>query len=106
MRKLLLVIPALILFSCTVNETCREKTFGDDVWVQDGGTFATGDIQFQEPDLITLLYNGDKRPCYFNTGCDVINLEVGGYDVWSIYQIDNNHIKLTANDSVFITYHR
>ncbi len=92
--------------SCTVNETCKEKTFGDYIWNQDGGTFAMGNIQFQVADSITLLSAGSKRLCNFDEGCEGMTVTIGAYSHWYINKPDDNHIILTANDSITASFTR
>lgn len=58
MRKLLLVIPALIFFSCKSNQDCKDEIFGDSNW-SNTNTSSKGyydNLRFGNDDTLTYDY--------------------------------------------------
>lgn len=107
MRNLLIITATLMIFSCTQNETCIGDTVQNDIWIQDSGNFATGNLRFDEDDSVTFLSNGSRKHYQFDGNCSGIDFSPAIISIthWDFIERGSNNISLSSGPNI-VYYHR
>ena len=101
MKKLIYLIP-ILLFSCTVNETCKDNSVGDYTWIQDSGNIALVSIKFRDDDSVVFAGTNIKHYS-FDEGCGGITITSMVYSHWNI-NISGNTMQMQS-DSIHAYFH-
>jgi hypothetical protein len=108
MKKLIIAI-AFVLTSCTVNETCVNKTFRNDTWKQMGGNFPMGEyMKFRED---SVEFYGDGMFVYYWAYSYQFDEQCGGvtFNGGLHYNITNqgdNQVTFENGDTMVAIYQR